>query len=200
MSQGEPLRRAARTRTRLLLIAVLCAASAAALSACATPGPASPGGGPKVTFRNDADVPVSIRYWVGRLDIRAPGGVADIRTDKRYAFTADPGQTVTVDVGRATWSTAHADAVIRARAQVGAAEEALPPQWFELTRPHPYSWRAVGGLAVITFQRVGVESGAPGAARGGGRLVELPRELWIESERFGFPADAPVDPPAAPAP
>lgn len=142
---------------------------------------ADPATGPRAIFRNDADVPVQIRYWVGRMDVTAPNGVADLRSPDDHAAIVEPGETHTVRVGdRPGYNSAGADVVVWVRLDP-ADQVILPegevellwegsdePQWFEITRPRPFAWRVVGTAGDLRAERLGE-----------GALAPLPTELWI---------------------
>lgn len=139
--------------------------------------------GPRVVFHNNTEIPVQVRYWVGRMDITAPNGVAELRSDPGFARVVEPGRSFKVHLGkRAGWVTSNADAVVWVRLDPGH-ETLVPegeraalwqgsdqPQWFELTRPLPFVWRAVGDAADLRAERLGE-----------GGLEPLPKELWISS-------------------
>lgn len=134
--------------------------------------------GPRAQFVNDSAVPMNVRYWVGRRDITAPGGVADIRTDEEMAFTAQPGDHFITQLGRPFWPTSNADAVVWVRLDVGE-HGAVEPIWFELEQPGPYTVRASGDLpANLVFERAGDAAISP-----------LPRDRWIASNNGPFPVN-----------
>jgi hypothetical protein len=105
-------------------------AAAAATSAASTPL------GPHVVFINDSETPFHVRYWVGRVDAREPGGVADWRTDAHV--TVPPGEKSRCNVGRRGWLTPNADAVVRLEVTSDAGEKF----WFQLDGAAPYHVRA----------------------------------------------------------
>jgi hypothetical protein len=132
--------------------------------------------GPRVTFVNDSQMPLSVRYWVGRRDVSVPGAIADLRTDEHMTFTALPGDQFITQVGRGWWPTSNVDAVVWVR--VDAGDPAAPTtSWFELEQPAPYVLQATGtGPADLAFHR-------PGSAG----LVALPRDRWIGDHNGPFP-------------
>lgn len=135
--------------------------------------------GPRVTFINDSSVPMRLRYWVGRRDTTAPGGVADIRTGEDMAFTASPGEFFITQCGRSWWVTSMTDAIIRVRIDLLPDDGAHQPIWLQLDQPQPYKWRAVGESAeALAFERFG-----------GGGLSPLPRDMWIDGNNGPFPVD-----------
>lgn len=150
---------------------------------------ADPSTGPRVTFQNDSEITVQVRYWVGRIDITAPGGVADIRTRSEYALIVEPGEQVTRRLGsRVGWSTSSSDLVVWARLDPGEGvilpefettklwEGSDQPQWFEIARPLPFVWRVVGSAENLSAMRLGE-----------GELVPLPRDQWIDDNAGEFP-------------
>lgn len=150
---------------------------------------ADPSTGPRVTFHNDADVPVQVRYWIGRIDVTAPGGVSDIRTKRQYAIVVEPGEQIITRVGsRVGWTTSGSDMVVWARLDSGA-DVVLPPheieklwegsdqpQWFQISRPLPFVWQALGSADDLQATRLGE-----------GDLSPLPQELWIDDNAGEHP-------------
>lgn len=131
--------------------------------------------GPRVTFVNDSAVALKVRYWVGRRDTTAPGGVADIRTDDHLAFTASPGEFAITQVGRPWLLTSMADSVVRVR--IEPADESRGPVWMNLQQPGPFKFNATGdSFDTLAFNRFG-----------GGDLSPLPREEWFDGNNGPFP-------------
>ncbi len=148
--------------------------------------------GPDVIFVNDTDVPLKIRYWVGRTDITAEGGVADTRTDDDFVFEADPGSRTRVGVGRPFWASSNADAVIWARIDIGGESMATDPTWLVLEHPGPYHWKALraedGSLKYerFVFDWWTNTAGLANAPQVGG-ISTLPRSKWIERPEGQLP-------------
>jgi hypothetical protein len=135
--------------------------------------------GPRAQFVNDSLIPMNVRYWVGRRDISAQGGVADIRTGDDLAFTAEPGDLFITQLGREFSPVSNADSVVWVRVDVGEPG-AVEPIWFQLEHPAPYTLRATGdSVADLVFERAG-EAG----------ITPLPRDRWIASNNGPFPAGA----------
>lgn len=218
-------RLSARTRRhgrtiRLALGGVLAAAAMSGLSGCwwafvelseVTAAPAAPFAGPalpvitvaafaqkhgpSVRFENRSSVPLRVRYWVGKTDVTAPGGVADIRSRADMAASIPPGESATTQCGRSGWVTANSDAVIRVQIVAepsgpagdqsdpapGGVSPAPPAaagaSWYELKLPAPFLIRATedeSGRLVF-------------ASAGGGALVPLQPDLWIDDANGELP-------------
>ncbi|HVZ93037.1 MAG TPA: hypothetical protein VG797_00860 [Phycisphaerales bacterium] len=108
--------------------------------------------GPSVRFENQSSVALGVRYWVGRMDISVPGGIADLRTRDDLVMAIPAKDTTTTQCGRTAWVTANSDAVVRVciweiPAETCGAEPApvsMPPAgariwWYELERPLPFT-------------------------------------------------------------
>lgn len=132
--------------------------------------------GPRAQFVNDSSMPMNIRYWVGRRDITAQGGVADIRTGDDLAFTAQPGDHFITQLGREFSTVSNADSVVWVRVDVGEPG-AIDPIWFQLEQPAPYTVRATGDSpSQLVFERAGEA-----------QITPLPRDRWIASNNGPFP-------------
>lgn len=136
--------------------------------------------GPRVTFVNESALTLHVRYWSGRRDTTAPAGVADIRTGDDMAFRALPGDFFITQAGRAWWPTSMSDAVIRARIEIESPEgEHHAPIWIELEQPRPFKFTATGdSVETLEFRRYG-----------GGAIVPVPRDQWIDGHNGPFPVD-----------
>jgi len=144
--------------------------------------------GPRVEFRNQAEIPVQVRYWVGKADGLNATGVREIRTREDWAFVAEPGETVVSRIGRPSWNTSNADAVVWIRIDSGVGltpeqgERIIPwrggadPEWYEVTGPLPVVWIATGDGDALFAER-----------RGRGALVTLPEELRIPDNNGRYP-------------
>ena len=133
--------------------------------------------GPSAIFNNESDTRLTVRYWVGRIDCRAPGGVTDWRSPEW--FEIEPGRKVRTELGRNFWITANSDAVVRVRvAPVVASADGTPGevdpalvQWYEFDRTPPYYWKAVGTRDALTLERFG---------DGGGTMTPVPASEWFD--------------------
>lgn len=137
--------------------------------------------GPRIFFVNDSEMDLKIRYWVGKRDTVAAGGITDIRTGDDMAFTARPGDFFITQAGRSYWLTGHSDAVVRVRIDPPPLENGEPaePIWIQLDQPHPYRFSATGcSRECLAFHRFG-----------GGGITPLPRDLWIDDNNGPFPVD-----------
>ncbi len=131
--------------------------------------------GPRATFVNESTLTLTVRYWSGRRDSTAPGGVADIRTDDAMAFTAKPGEFFITQTGRPWWPTSMTDAVVRARIDIEGSNR--EPIWLELEQPGPFKIAAVGCCEEsLEFRRFG-----------GGPISAVPRDQWIDGNNGPFP-------------
>lgn len=134
--------------------------------------------GPRSQFVNESEVRLQVRYWVGRRDITAPRGVADVRTDEEFSFTAGPGEHFIVQLGRHFWTVSNADAVVTVEVRP-LDSEGLPkgPVWFRLEQPGPYIVAARGeSVDDLSFHRFG-----------GGSISPLPAEEWFDGNNGPFP-------------
>lgn len=140
--------------------------------------------GPTVTLVNEADVPVDIRLWVGRIDYREASGFRDQRTGIAMVATVPPGEFRKVNGGQADWPTGQSDGVVWMRL---VAEGSI--SWFEFERPGPYR---------VVMRRVDSEWFAPGPiefiATSGQVMTPLPESAWIEHRDGDFPVSAPPAP------
>ncbi|MEM8834235.1 MAG: hypothetical protein AAGD00_00310 [Planctomycetota bacterium] len=138
--------------------------------------------GPTVSFRNESDVPIEVRYWIGRIDQTAPTGVTDWRTPLSPVAIA-PGEKAFNSVGISGWVTRAADGVVRAEVRVEGRDM---PVWFELGGPPPYQVRALGEDALrIAFEPVREESSlasVPVRERFAGNYGRYP----VENEAFSL--------------
>lgn len=136
--------------------------------------------GPRVSFVNDSNFTVSIRYWCGKRDSSAAHGVADVRTDDHMNIRALPGDFFITQVGRPWWPTSMSDAVIYARVETEAADGTRAgPIWLELEQPQPFKFSASGCSAEsLVFKRFG-----------GGKIVPLAPDRWIDGNNGPFPLD-----------
>lgn len=136
--------------------------------------------GPRVTFVNESSLTLNVRYWSGRRDTTAPAGVADIRTGDDMAFRALPGDFFITQAGRAWWPTSMSDAIIRAQIEIESTDgERRGPIWIELEQPQPYKFTATGdSIETLEFRRYG-----------GGAIVPVPRDQWIDGHNGPFPVD-----------
>lgn len=136
--------------------------------------------GPRVQFMNDSAVPLRVRYWVGRRDIMAPGGVADIRTDEGLYLDVRPGDFFITQLGRPFWPTGNSDAVVWARIDTATAQgEPRDPVWLDLVAPGPYVWRATGqDIDSLVFER------------DTGTIKPLPPSRWIDGNNGEHPVYA----------
>lgn len=139
--------------------------------------------GPSATFHNTSESRLAVRYWVGRTDYRAPGGVADWRSPA--AFEIEPGDKQRVQLGRKGWFTANSDAVVRVQVSAVApadmpAEEAVllesGPHWYQFEKPAPYFMKAVGPRDAVTFESYGE-----------GGIVPVDRSEWFERANDDHP-------------
>lgn len=140
--------------------------------------------GPTASFHNESESRLAVRFWVGKTDYRAPGGVADWRSPA--AFELDPGETERVQLGRKGWFTANSDAVVRVQVSSVAPSDAAPdqivllesgPYWYEFEKPAPYSMKAVGPREALVFESCGE-----------GELKPVDRSEWFERCNDDFPA------------
>ncbi|MBL0927443.1 MAG: hypothetical protein IBJ11_07305 [Phycisphaerales bacterium] len=204
------------TRANLALLTL--AASTATLAGCGWPPAAmSPSGfatlpamagmaygvasakhGPSVSFENDSETNLRVRYWVGRVDVRAPSGVTDIRTDDDMVAELGPRLKARTNVGRSWWLTGLSDSIVRVRVD-DMNNPGSEPIWFEFKQGGPMFVRATGQPGSLAIEPLM------------GTLIEpVPRSLWIPSANGPFPdyrvsQPAPVQQPgpaaqAAPAP
>ena len=178
---------------RWISMSAACAGAAALIGCKAAPILMPPAGvvpyyvaasqpqGPRVQFVNDSLLPMNVRYWVGRRDVSAAGGVADLRTDEHMSFIAEPGDHFITQVGRPFHPTSNIDAVVWVRVDPRLIDgTSLPPAWFELSQPAPYTLQVVGeGRETLAFRRVGP-----------GELSPLAPDLWIEGNNGPFPVHA----------
>lgn len=153
--------------------------------------------GPMVIVQNDTGAPVEVRYWVGKMDISAPNGVADLRTRDDLLVSVPPGESAMSQLGRSGWVTGNSDAVVRVRFTHGltvppseGAEPAgdgsdvfpapageMVSTWFELKGPFPAVVRASNAdYGTVVFERVAMpmqdRTKVP-------ELTLLPPELWV---------------------
>jgi hypothetical protein len=137
--------------------------------------------GPRVSFRNESAVEMRVRYWVGKRDTTAPGGVADIRTRDDMAIHVKPGDLWVTQAGRPFWPTGMKDAVVWARIDTTDEHgEARQPIWLHLEQPQPYRWSATGCcVESLAFHR-----------HGGGGITPVPRDQWIDANDGPFPVYA----------
>lgn len=144
--------------------------------------------GPRVEFRNEAEVPVQVRYWVGKADGMSARGVREMRTRSDWAFVAQPGETVVVRIGRKSWNTSNADAVVWVRVDQGAGMTppegertawwtgSDDPSWYEATGTLPLVWSVSGDEQGVFPEQAGFES-----------FISLPEELWIPGNNGDYP-------------
>lgn len=134
--------------------------------------------GPRVTFVNESNLTISIRYWSGRRDTSAPRGVADLRTSEHQNIRATPGDFFITQMGRSWWPTSMSDAVIYARLDATDANGGTRgPIWIELEQPQPYKFAAKGdSLESLELRRFG-----------GGAISPMPRDLWIDGNNGPLP-------------
>lgn len=138
---------------------------AAAMAGCSAPA------GPTIGFRNDTDTFMRVRFYSGDRDPSHRGG-AKLRLAEDMQVRAR---------SRAQASFTHlweyrsaAETVVRVQVQPAGASfenaEAAPAEyWFELSPPPPYVVKAVKGSDGFHFER-----------EGGGTLVGVPREFWLD--------------------
>ncbi|MBL8744994.1 MAG: hypothetical protein JNK58_01415 [Phycisphaerae bacterium] len=188
------MKRSHRVRVKSLIVGLVCG-SGAICGGCNTehlgvPGPGAVGGvlvsygtsaiphGPRVTFVNDSAMTISIRYWSGRRDTTAPRGVADLRTDEEMSLRALPGEFFITQAGRSWWPTSMSDGVVYARIEVEALDGLKRgPIWLELEQPQPFTFSATGDSPEsLEFKRFG-----------GGAIVPLARDRWIDGNNGPFP-------------
>lgn len=140
--------------------------------------------GPTAAFHNTSESRLAVRYWVGKVDCRAPGGVADWRSPA--AFEIDPGDKMRVQLGRKGWYTANSDAVVRVQVSAVAPSDASVdqvvlmesgPYWYEFERPAPYFMKAVGPREALAFESYGE-----------GGIKPVDRSLWFDRVNDDFPA------------
>lgn len=110
--------------------------------------------GPRLTFENATGTPLEVRWWVGRVDVREPSGVADLRTAQHLGFTAHPRYTVRKRCERQPWPTGTVDAVVRAEIREVTNDGSTGGSWWlELPRPGPYYLRAQSIDGAVVFDR-----------------------------------------------
>lgn len=138
-------------------------------------------GGPMLIFQNETTHEVSVRYWIGRVDVTAPGGVADVRTAKSLAFNLEPGKQAVKQTGRNPWPTGTHDAVVRLEAREKLADGTMGESvWWEFTRPAPYTIRVrEDSEGKLVWERLG-----------NGQLVEVPPDLRPIGRNGEFPVYA----------
>lgn len=108
--------------------------------------------GPRLFFENNSSRPLEVRWWVGRIDVREPTGVADLRTAPHLAFIANPGDTVMRRSERQPWPTGTVDAIVRAEVR-DPNDPNAQPVWLELPQPGPFKLRAKDNESVLAFDR-----------------------------------------------
>jgi len=137
--------------------------------------------GPTVTVVNEADVPVDVRLWVGKVDYREPSGFRDQQTADAMVATVSPGKTRKINGGRSDWPTGQFDGVVWMRI---VAEGDI--RWYEFERPGPYK---------VEVRRADNEWFAPGpiefVSASGQQMTPLPESAWIEHRDGNYPANAP---------
>ena len=193
MSHRDAVRRSARALSVCALAAMGLAGCHGALVPVMILTPSTPAiveaglsmpHGPTVTLVNEADVPVDIRLWVGRIDYREASGFRDQRTGIAMVATVPPGEFRKVNGGQTHWPTGQSDGVVWMRL---VAEGTV--YWFEFERPGPYR---------VVMRRVDTEWFAPGPiefiATSGQAMTPLPESAWIEHRDGNFPANAPPAP------
>lgn len=140
--------------------------------------------GPHATFENTSDTRLSVRYWVGKPDFRAVGGIADWRSP--VTFEIDPGEKKRVQLGRKGWFTANSDAIVRVQVSAVVPPDTAPDQvvllengpfWYEFERPAPYFMKATGQREALAFESYG---------QGGIKPVD--RSEWFDRANDDFPA------------
>ncbi len=110
--------------------------------------------GPRLSFHNDTDRPLQVRWWVGRVDVTAPEGMTDLRTARHMLLTVQPGTTERCFPDRRPWPTGQTDAVVWAQVtEPGCCDQASRTWWLDLARPAPYRLRAHVCDGEITFDR-----------------------------------------------
>ncbi len=153
--------------------------------------------GPMVIVQNDTGGPVEVRYWVGKMDIAAPNGVADLRTRDDLLVNVPAGESAMSQLGRSGWVTGNSDAVVRVRFTHGltvpAAEGAEPAgdgsdvfpapasemvsTWYELKGPFPAVVRASNADdGTVVFERVAMPMQDRAKVP---ELAVLSPELWV---------------------
>lgn len=108
--------------------------------------------GPRLFFENASTRPLEVRWWIGRIDVREPTGVADLRTAPHLAFVVNPGDTVMRRCERQPWPTGTVDAVVRAEIR-DPNDPSAQPTWLELPQPGPFKLRAKDHESALTFDR-----------------------------------------------
>lgn len=134
--------------------------------------------GPRLAFDNRTSKSFEVRWWVGRVDLDAPGGFTDLRTAQHLGTVVPAGMKVSRHTGRMPWPTGTVDAVVqvevRERLEGGALGEAT---WLELPRPGPYLLRAQESEGVIAYDR----------PRGKGEVVTIPADQAPIGRNGDFP-------------
>lgn len=140
--------------------------------------------GPTASFHNTSDTTLAVRYWVGKVDCRVAGGVADWRSPAH--FQIEPGDKKRVQLGRKGWFTANSDAVVRVQVSAVAPSDAAADQlvllesgpfWYEFEKPAPYFIKATGAREALAFESYGE-----------GGLMPVDRSEWFDRANDDFPA------------
>lgn len=126
--------------------------------------------GPTVTVVNEADEPIDVRLWVGRVDAFAAQGFVDQRTGDDMVATVPGGETHKIQGGRTNWVTGQLDGVVWVRLQTTEGVE-----WYEFERPGPYR---------IVAHRADFDWFAPGpiqfSSGNDQAMTPLPESAWID--------------------
>jgi len=137
--------------------------------------------GPTVTIDNQANLPVDVRLWVARVDVRKPGGFDDRHTGDAMTGTVPGGEVTKFQGGGHGWPTGQNDGIVWVRLDAGEGV-----RWFALERPGPYR---------IEVRRADTEGFEPGPIEylsvSGQKMTALPEHDWIEHHDGRYPITTP---------